>query len=189
MKLCIADPPYLGLANMFYGDSTAYESNHNWGGTRQRPDHHPDAAEWDNPETHRLMVERLIAEYDGWAIAMVPSSLWHYMQWVPQATRVAVWHDPAVMPGGTHPRRRWEPVMVYVPKCRRNIQQIPPMRRVGDVMTCRHPSGGAFAGRKPAAWTRWILNMLGYNHETDTVDDLFPGSGAVSAEVAQLVIE
>jgi hypothetical protein len=43
-------------------------------------------------------------------------------------------------------------------------------------------------GAKPRAWTRWVLDMLGYDPESDTVDDLFPGSGAVSNELAQGVL-
>jgi DNA modification methylase len=31
----------------------------------------------------------------------------------------------------------------------------------------------------------WVLDALGYE-EGDTVDDLFPGSGAVSAAIAQM---
>jgi hypothetical protein len=43
-------------------------------------------------------------------------------------------------------------------------------------------------GAKPQAWTRWVLDMLGYNPETDTVDDLFPGSGAIQKELNQGVL-
>lgn len=45
----------------------------------------------------------------------------------------------------------------------------------------------AFVGAKPAPWTRWVLDMLGYQ-SGDTVADLFAGSGAVAAEVAQGVL-
>lgn len=31
-----------------------------------------------------------------------------------------------------------------------------------------------------AAWTTWVLDLLGYTPGEDTVDDLFPGSGAVA---------
>lgn len=186
MRLCIADPPYLGKAEMFYGAKR--KANMNEGGRinpTYKADVHPEACEWDIPERHRQMVERLIAEYDGWAIAMIPSSLREYLQWVPQRTRIAVWHDPRVMPTGSHPRRRWEPVLVYVPDGRRKVTNVP--NPVGDVLTCPHP-GGSFAGQKPRAWTRWVLDMLGYDPETDTVDDLFKGSGSVSAEIAQGVL-
>lgn len=191
MKLCIADPPYLGKSVMFYGERDV--ANMNAGGNINRTfkaDRHPDAQEWDDPEKHRALVNRLVDEYDGWAIAMVPRNLRHYLQWVPERTRVAVWNIPDVMPTGSHPRRRWEPVLVYVPKGRLRVADV--STHVGDVLTCSHQAGtnrpDAFAGQKPRQWTRWVLDMLGYDAETDTVDDLFAGSGAVANEIAQGVL-
>jgi hypothetical protein len=186
VKLCIADPPYLGRAELLYGerDVPALEFHGTLNGLR-KADRHPDAAEWDAPERHEQLVRDLVADYDGWAIAMVPDSLRHYLQWVPHRARVAVWHDPRIMPSGQHPRRRWEPVVIYVPDGRRRVIDV--HRHVGDVLTAPHPSG-SFAGQKPRQWTRWVLDMLGYDPETDTVDDLFHGSGAVAAEIAQGVL-
>jgi hypothetical protein len=178
MKLAIADPPYLGRSVMFYGEKNV--ANMNVGGNINpitKADVHPDAAVWDDPASHRGLVQRLVDEFDGWAIAMVPDSLRHYLQWVPERTRVAVWHDPRVMPAGQHPRRRWEPVLVYVPEGRRRIVDVKGPH-VGDVLTTPHGSG-SFAGAKPHAWTRWVLDMLGHDEASDTVDDLFSGSGAV----------
>lgn len=43
-------------------------------------------------------------------------------------------------------------------------------------------------GAKPRPWTRWVLDMLGYDQDADSVDDLFPGSGSVAWEIAQAVI-
>lgn len=43
----------------------------------------------------------------------------------------------------------------------------------------------AFIGAKPQAWVEWVLDALGYDPTADTVDDLFPGSGAVGAALAQ----
>ena len=186
MKLCIADPPYLGKAELFYGERDLAQMN--FGGNINqtfKADRHPEAHLWDSPDMHRDMVARLTAEYDGWAIAMIPSSLRHYLQWVPEDVVIAVWHDPRVMPTGRHPRRRWEPVLVSRPEGRRTVNAVP--TPVGDVLTTPHPSG-SFAGQKPRAWTRWVLDMLGYDPETDTVDDLFHGSGAVAAEIAQGVL-
>ena len=197
MKLAIADPPYLGRAELFYGATTTTQMNIGGGlgrnggrnaGRLFKADYHPDAAAWDNPAQHEALVARLVADYDGWAIAMVPDNLPAYLAWVPPRTRVAVWHDPQVMPTGSHPRRRWEPVLIYVPAGRRRIVDLPGPH-VGDVLTAPHPSGGkegsGFAGRKPAAWTRWVLNMLGHDPDIDTVTDLFPGSGAVQQVIDQ----
>lgn len=186
MKLCIADPPYLGKAEMFYGARP--KANMNAGGNINRTfkaDSHPNAHEWDDPERHQLLVAHLVENYDGWAVAMIPSSLRFYLQWVPERTRIAVWHDPRVMPTGAHPRRRWEPVLVYPPVGRRRVSDV--RLPVGDVLTCPHPSG-SFAGSKPRQWTRWVLDMLGHEPEFDEVDDLFHGSGAVASELSQGVL-
>ncbi len=52
MKLCIADPPYLGCSKKHYG-------------------HHPEHAVYDTVEGHRLLIERLCDEFpDGWAYFM-----------------------------------------------------------------------------------------------------------------------
>jgi hypothetical protein len=118
-------------------------------------------------------------------VAMVPANLRQYLQWTPPDARIAVWHNPRVMPTGSHPRRRWEPVIIYVPKGRRRIIDV--KTYVGDVLTVSHGSS-SFAGAKPRAWTRWVLDMLGYDQESDEVVDMFPGSGAVSAEARQQLL-
>jgi hypothetical protein len=35
-------------------------------------------------------------------------------------------------------------------------------------------------GAKPHYFNRWILDLLVFDHETDTLDDLFPGSGGMA---------
>lgn len=203
MRLCIADPPYLGYASMWYGseDVTGLDLSGNVAvDARRRPqagrserstirapkkaDVHPDAHEWDLPERHAAMVRDLEANYDGWAVAMNPSNLADYLQWITKPIRVAVWVKPDAMPHNSRPIRSWEPVIVHVPEGRRRANGRLPIR---DYLVA--PKGGSsFAGEKPRAWTRWVLDMLGYA-EGDTVDDLFHGSGAVAAEVAQTVLD
>jgi len=58
---------------------------------------------------------------------------------------------------------------------------------VSNVLRCRIPDVG-FVGAKPPAWTRWVLDLLGYEADSDSVDDLFPGSGSVGRELAQGVM-
>ena len=199
MKLAIADPPYLGYASMWYGDADVDDSDTRPVDKRRRPhmggvsgitpprkaNTHPDAHEWDKPATHRDLVERLCAEYDGWGIAMNPGNLTDYLTWTPQPYRIAVWVKPNAMPTNSRPIRSWEPVLVRVPDGRRR----PSANRspVRDYLVAAKPATG-FAGAKPASWTRWVLDMLGYDPAVDTVEDLFPGSGAVSAAIAQGVL-
>jgi hypothetical protein len=122
-------------------------------------------------------MERLIDEYDGWAIATTPDGLGAYHP-LPVSAHVAAWVRPNAMPGGQRIMSRWEPVIVFVPEARRGREQL----RVADVLTAAAPRRG-FAGAKPAEWTRWVLDMLGYAPGEDTVTDLFPGSGAVAAAI------
>jgi hypothetical protein len=190
MRLCIADPPYLGYASLWYGDGDLDQGGKSTlrggAGTVRKADRHPEAEVWDDPDTHRQLVARLCKEYDGWAIAMNSSNLPDYLTWTPKPYRVAVWHEVDAMPTGARPVRTWEPVLLRIPPGRRSSagNALP----VRDVLTAPHPKIG-FAGAKPAAWTRWVLDMLGYNPDTDTVDDLFHGSGAVAAEINQTTLK
>lgn len=93
----------------------------------------------------------------------------------PVSARVGAWGRPNAMPGGGHIIARWEPVIVFVPEDRRGAKQL----RVPDALTAAAPRRG-FTGAKPAAWTRWVLAVLGYAPGADTVHDVFPDSGAVS---------
>lgn len=193
MKLCIADPPYLGRAAVWYGDKMAKSQlSRAHGGTANitgpRPaDHHPKAHLWDDPATHQALVNRLIAEYDGWAIAMAHDNLRDYLPMIPSSLpiRIGIWTKPQTMPSGARVLNTYEPVVVRIPEGRRasNGQTIFPR----DSVTISRLNNG-FPGAKPPAWTRWVLDMLGYDPDADTVDDLFKGSGAVQAELAQGVL-
>ncbi|WP_053353925.1 hypothetical protein [Leucobacter musarum] len=58
---------------------------------------------------------------------------------------------------------------------------------VDNVLTAGITPGG-FSGRKPEAWTHWVLTMLGYDPAVDDLTDIFPGSGAVTAAAATYVV-
>lgn len=192
MKLCIADPPYLGRGASLYGpDAQRFPSHVADGrpGTRlQSGDGNPAAAAWDDPMTHMDLVSDLLDRYDGWAIAMNPENLADYLQWVPVGTRIGAWVKPNPFPAG-HVTRSWEPVLMCIPT--RSGRRATPQVRDSLVVAANSGGnhGGTFIGAKPPAWTRWVLDMLGYDPETDTVDDLFAGSGAVANEIAQGVID
>ena len=57
------------------------------------------------------------------------------------------------------------------------------MRRT-DVLIAAVTQRRGVVGAKPPAWTQWVLDLLGYQSDEDKVDDLFPGSGDVSAAIA-----
>ena len=148
----------------------------------RQADHHAAAREWDDPTRHRALLEQLAAEYDGWAIATCPDGLEVYAP-IPVNARVLIWVKPNAIPGGHRIRQMWEPVIVMPPEGRWNRRggQVP------DVLTARVPTVG-FAGAKPPQWTRWVLDALGYDPDTDEVTDVFPGSGLVSQAIAQGVL-
>lgn len=194
MRLAIADPPYppqiserydtadgapritvRSRARRWYGDSA------DRGGVAAA-DFHPDAGDWDDPARHRALLEQLVDEYDGWAIATTPDGIQHYGP-LPVPARIMVWHKPRSMPTGRRIASTWEPVIVLPPRDRRARTG---SGYVPDLLSCA-PPGAGFAGAKPGQWTRWVLDALGYV-DGDTVDDLFPGSGAVSNEIAQGVL-
>lgn len=174
MRLAIADPPYLGRARRWYGTGRGHS------GGRGRADEHPEASKWDDPQAHELLVGELEAEYDGWVIAMSPDSLGTYLRAAPATVRVASWIKGNAIPSGSRVRSLWEPVLVRIPDDRRAHGT---GASVDDVLTAGLTPGG-FPGRKPEAWTHWVLTMLGYDPTVDDLVDVFPGSGAVTEAAA-----
>ncbi|WPM94395.1 hypothetical protein VG1_CDS0071 [Arthrobacter phage Cupello] len=174
--MAIADPPYLGRASRWYGPG-----GRGSGGGQHRADEHEGAAEWDNPRRHLELLRELQRDYHAWAVALAPDSLPLYLSAVPFA-RVLVWHKRNAVPSGARVRGCWEPVLVWTPR-RAYGSGLP----VNDVLDAPAPGGG-FAGAKPAAWTRWVLEAMGYTPGFDSVADLFGGSGRVAEELAQGVL-
>lgn len=183
VKLAIADPPYLGRAQRWYGVDGCGA-----GAGKHRADEHPAARAWDDPEAHRQLVRDLVAEFDAWAVAMSPHSLDVYLAEVELGSRtgyrVGAWVKPRAAPSGSRIATSWEPVLFYLPPSRRPHGSGPAVR---DFVECS-PGMSGFIGSKPAAWTRWVLDVLGYDPDVDTVSDLFAGSGAVAAAAAQGVL-
>lgn len=183
MKLAIADPPYPQMrgaggvkqrASRWYGDNPRAASD--------RPaDVHAGAREWDRDETHRALLERLVAEYDGWAIATSPDGIAAYGQ-LPPEVRVMAWVKPNAQPGAHRLRSCWEPVLVSVPEGRRSNRG--GRGQIADTLICPAPRLG-FIGAKPPEWTRWVLDAMSHDPATDVVTDLFLGSGSVTAALAQ----
>lgn len=181
-RLAIADPPYPPLAR---ADGTTIPRASRWYGSGQvsasdvAADVHDAAAEWDDHARHRALLLQLAEEYDGWAIATSADGLAAYEP-IPAGARLMVWVRDSE-PGANRIRHRWEPVILYPPRDRRsNIGR----GQVSDVLMVPHPSVG-FRGAKPLEWVTWVLDAMSYDADTDTVDDLFPGSGLVTAGIAQ----
>lgn len=175
LKFCIADPPYLGRAVRWYGAGGCGNGN-----GKGQADNHPEAAKWDDPQTHRNLVHELNQKYDGWAIAMSVHSLSTYMSVIEtdsrNGIRTAVWNKPSAFPSGSRIANNWEPVLIKVPKQRRGRTQ--GANPVSDVLVCS-PKRSNFVGAKPTEWTLWVLDLMGVQQD-DQVHDYFEGSGAVT---------
>lgn len=184
MRLAIADPPY----PPFVGSGGRKNRASRWYGSGQRSqkdarmvaDFHPEAHRWDDPAEHRRLLEFLLDEFDGWAIATSPDGLAAYAP-IPHVCRVMAWVKPNATPGAHRIRSMWEAVIVYPPEGRRSNRG--GVGATPDVLTCPAPRTG-FTGAKPEEWTRWVLDALTCRPGDDVVD-LFGGSGAVSDAVTR----
>jgi hypothetical protein len=150
VRFAYADPPYPGQAYQY----------------KDHPDY---AGEVDHPE----LIFRLCRDYpDGWALSTNARSVQYVLGLCPVDVNVAVWHvTTQPHPGGASGWWWcWEPVIV------RGGRPGP----VRTVLECgASGTKDRFIGAKPAAFTRWMLALLGARPD-DAIDDLFPGSGAVT---------
>ena len=76
MRAAYADPPYLGCGAKHYGDR------------------HEAAAEYDTPEAHKRLIERLCDEFDSWALSLHEPSIRTILTMCPDDVRVGAWTKP-----------------------------------------------------------------------------------------------
>jgi hypothetical protein len=155
MKFAYADPPYLGLAEKFYGDPT-----------------------YDDPKAHVALVARLCDEFsDGWAMSLSSVTLRTILPMCPEKARVAAWVKPfASFKPGVNPAYVWEPVIFFGGRGKRprNIDTIRDYHSENAAMK------RGFQGCKPPGFAQWIVQLLGADvRRGDTITDLFHGSGAM----------
>lgn len=164
MNFAYADPPYLGQGMKHYAD-------------------HPDAGEWDTLDAHRRLVAQLVDDYpDGWALSLSVPSLGHYLGWCPDDVRVGAWVKPfAVYKPGVNPAYAWEPVLFRGGRKRDRTAAT-----VRDWCAANVTLRKGLSGAKPPAFCRWVLDLLGVE-PGDEMDDLFPGTGAMSVAFAEYV--
>jgi hypothetical protein len=171
VRFAYADPPYLGQGASRYGHL------------------HPDAAVWDDPATHTALVERLEVEYpDGWAISLTPQPE-AVMAYVGPGRELAVWHRRGWMT--SRPQMRisfcFELVLyrTAVPNMKKNGPMVANVFTLGGQNWQLGKQAGTHTGTKPEEFCHWVLDLLGYNPETDQIDDLFPGEGSMTRAAAQ----
>lgn len=181
MRLAIADPPYppmLKAAGGYKARASRWYGNKPRSLRDKQADFHPEASDWDDPERHRKLIDELM-EFDGWALATAPDALEVYYP-LPVGCRIGAWVKPNAQPGAHRLRSNWEPIVVYVPKGRRNNIG---RGQISDVVTA--PIRNEFRGQKPPEWTQWVLSALSYDPQLDQVVDLFRGSGAVEHAISR----
>ncbi len=162
VKFAYADPPYLGCGALYKA-------------------HHPDALDWDSLDTHRALIERLCDEYvDGWVMSLSSPSLRHLLPLCPSDVRVGAWVKPfASFKPGVTTAYAWEPAIFRGGRKRPRTE--PTVRDwVAESITLKR----GLTGAKPAGFMNWALDLLNVE-PGDTVDDLFPGTGACSSVIAQ----
>lgn len=159
MRFAYADPPYFGCGASHYGE------------------HHPDAADWDERQTHLDLIARLVDEYpDGWVLSLNPRDLAWQLPACPEDVRVAAWCKTWHQIRPTTVQFAWEPVIFR--GGRKNPKRSPMIR---DWLSCAVTRMTGLKGAKPDQFNRWVLDLLAFDPEQgDVIDDLFPGTSGMS---------
>jgi hypothetical protein len=159
MRFAYADPPYFGYGKFY-------------------KDHHPEAMVWDDIETHKRLVERLMDDYrDGWALSLTSGNLHDILPLCPKSVRIAAWVKPfCSFKKNVSPAYAWEPVLFISPQ--KHDITTPTVRDwLAENITLKK----GLTGAKPANFARWVFKLLKAKYG-DTLDDLFPGTKGVSEE-------
>lgn len=152
MRFAYADPPYPGKAGYY-----------------------PEQEEVD----HRALIRRLCRSYpDGWALSTSSEALRDVLRLCPPEVRVCSWVR-AVRPGRSRrPLSAWEPLIV----CGGRPLDTSVVQDLRDALVYQgryRAFPGALVGMKPPQFAEWMFGQLGARRG-DELDDLFPGSGAVT---------
>lgn len=162
MKFAYADPPYHGCGASHYGG------------------HHPDAADWDEQKTHLDLIARLVDEYpDGWVLSLNPRDLAWQLPACPEGARVAAWCKTWHQIRPTTTQFAWEPVIFY--GGRKDPKRSPMIR---DWLSCAVTRQRGLKGAKPQQFNQWVLDLMAFDPDQDTIDDLFPGTGGMAVTLA-----
>lgn len=154
MRLAIADPPYPGCAKLY----------------KDHPDY---AGEVD----HAALCRKLLTEYDGFVLHTASTTLHIVLPliWSPDV-RIMAWTKPfAAFKRNVSVAYAWEPVIVKAARKPTVRGRIVMRDWIAESITMKK----GLTGAKPRAVARWAFEMLGAE-PTDTLDDLFPGTGAIT---------
>lgn len=153
MRFAYADPPYVNCAHL-------YKAEDNYGGEVD----------------HKELIDRLGSDYpDGWALSCSSPSLQYLLSLCPPDVRVMAWVKPfAIFKPNVNPGYCWEPVIVRGGRKRTRQQET-----TRDFVSCNITLRKGLTGVKPEGFCFWLFEVLNLQPE-DTLDDLYPGSGAVT---------
>jgi len=154
MKIAYADPPYIGQARKHYkDDAQCAEVNH-----------------------HELIRVLNDVYPDGWALSCSSPSLQQILALCPSDVRIAAWVKPfAAFKVGVNPAYAWEPVIWRGGRTKRGRSEPTVRDWIATPITLKRGVHGA----KPDAFCYWLFDLLGLQ-PGDILDDLYPGSRAVS---------
>lgn len=156
MRFAVADPPYPGQSKKHYAD-------------------HPDYA---GEVDHAELVEQLTA-YDGWALHTSSVALRDVLPLCPPGVRVGAWVKPfAAFKRNVKVAYAWEPVIFHggVDPEPNRIDGLTLRDFISESITMKR----GLAGAKPERVCWWVFEVLGMTRD-DELDDLFPGTGAVTS--------
>jgi hypothetical protein len=158
MKAAYADPPYLGCGQSHYGHL------------------HPDAGDYDRPETHKLLIDRLCDEFDAWALSLHGGTMRTILPMCPDDVRIGCWLKTfASFKPNVNPAYAWEPVVFRGARKGRG-RHVPTVR---DYVLAPITLQTGCPGAKPEQFCWWVFDFLGLGPD-DEFHDLFPGSGNVT---------
>lgn len=181
MRFAYADPVYLGCSRLY-------------------PEH-PESYLWDDPETHRVLVDWLVHEFpDGWAMSLSTPSLRTILPMCPADARIASWVKSfCAFKKGVRPAYAWEPVIYW----RGRNKGHPPPEKGGKQTTPKdflvddtysEPETGVFVGpitlkkgltgAKSEKFCGWVLDLLNVR-PGDEVFDCYPGTGVMGRVAAE----
>ena len=151
MRFAYADPPYPGKAGYY-----------------------PEQREVDHPS----LIDRLRRDYpDGWALSTSSEALRDVWIDCPEC-RLYIWVRMCRVVRSVAPLHSWEALLVSAGRPRRQAV-VSDLRDVLIYQGRYWGFPGALVGMKPPEFAVWMFRLLGAC-QGDTLDDLFPGSGAVT---------
>lgn len=153
MRIGYADPPYPGCAHL-YAD-------------------HPDFA---GEVDHAELLARLERDFDGWVLHTHVPGLRVVLPLLPEGARVMAWVKSfAAFKRNVSVAYAWEPVIVKAARKPVVAGRVVMRDWVEAPITLRR----GLTGAKPEKVCMWAFEMVGAC-PTDTLDDLYPGTGAVT---------